>query len=48
LDDLPAAPDGPDEDVEGTARRAVIVLVRELNDLISPIIRQLETFPGRS
>jgi len=48
LDDLPAAPDGPGEDVEGTARRAVIVLVRELNELISPIVRQLEDFTGRA
>lgn len=48
LEDLPAAPDGPGEDVEGTARRAVIVLVRELNELISPIVRQLEEFTGRA
>jgi hypothetical protein len=46
LDDLPAAPDGPEQDVEGTARRAVIVLVKELNELISPIVRQLEERPG--
>ncbi|HEY9524800.1 MAG TPA: hypothetical protein VIR33_16305 [Thermopolyspora sp.] len=46
LADLPAAPDGPGQDVEGTARRAVIVLVKELNELISPIIRQLDARPG--
>src|SRR6266536_390613 len=42
LDDLPAAPDGPEGELEQTARRAVIVLVRELNELLTPIIRQLE------
>jgi hypothetical protein len=42
LDDLPAAPDGPTGEVEQTARRAVTVLVRELNDLLSPMISQLE------
>ncbi|GIJ43393.1 hypothetical protein Val02_02790 [Virgisporangium aliadipatigenens] len=44
LDDLPAAPEGPyPEAVEQAARRAVGVLVRELNDLIDPIVEQLET-----
>jgi hypothetical protein len=44
LDDLPPAPDGPDgNDVEQTARRAVTVLVRELNELLDPIVDQLET-----
>jgi hypothetical protein len=42
LDDLPAAPDGPDGELEQTARRAVTVLVRELNELLTPIIGQLE------
>jgi hypothetical protein len=42
LDDLPAAPDGPDGELEQTARRAVTVLVRELNELITPMIGQLE------
>lgn len=42
LDDLPAAPDGPDGELEQTARRAVTVLVRELNELLTPMIGQLE------
>jgi hypothetical protein len=44
LDDLPPAPDGPGgDDVEQLARIAVTVLVRELNELLSPIVDQLET-----
>jgi hypothetical protein len=43
LDDLPPAPEGPGGDVEGAARRAVTVLVRELNELLDPIVDQLET-----
>jgi hypothetical protein len=42
LDDLPAAPDGPDGELEQTARRAVTVLVRELNELLTSMIGQLE------
>jgi hypothetical protein len=42
LDGLPAAPDGPSDDIEKTARRAITVLVRELNELLTPVIRQLE------
>jgi hypothetical protein len=42
LDDLPPAPDGPGESVAPAARRAVTVLVRELNELLAPIIGQLE------
>jgi hypothetical protein len=42
LDDLPPAPDGPDGDVESIARRAVTVLARELNDLLAPMVGQLE------
>lgn len=42
LDDLPAAPDGPDDELEQTARRALSVLVRELNDLFTPMTGQLE------
>ena len=42
LVDLPPAPDGPDGELEETARRAVTVLVRELNDLLTPMIGQLE------
>jgi hypothetical protein len=43
LDDLPPAPAGPgSDDVEQAARRAVTVLVRELNELLNPIVDQLE------
>ncbi|REE95749.1 hypothetical protein [Thermomonospora umbrina] len=42
LDHLPAAPEGPDADVEETARHAVAVMVKELNDLVNPILRRLE------
>jgi hypothetical protein len=43
LGSLPEAPEGPTDDVEGKARHAVIVLVREFNELLTPIIRQLES-----
>jgi hypothetical protein len=43
VDDLPRAPEGPDDDVVHAARRAVTVLVRELNELLTPMIDQLET-----
>jgi hypothetical protein len=44
LDDLPPAPEGPDPaEAERAAGRAVTVLVRELNDLLNPIVDQLET-----
>ncbi|MGI5521014.1 hypothetical protein ACQEUX_08665 [Micromonospora sp. CA-259024] len=42
LDDLPPAPAGPDDDAAPAARRAVVVLARELNDLLAPMIGQLE------
>lgn len=43
LHDLPPAPDGPDsDDLEREAGRAVAVLVRELNELLGPIVDQLE------
>ncbi len=42
LGGLPAAPDSPRRGVEETARRAVAVLVRELNEFLTPVIRQLE------
>jgi hypothetical protein len=42
LDNLPPAPDGPDEHLEQSARRAVTVLVRELNELLGPMIEQLD------
>jgi hypothetical protein len=41
LDGLPAAPEGA-EDVVDNAVRAVSVLVRELNTLLTPVVRQLE------
>jgi hypothetical protein len=48
LDHLPPAPAGPDASagpqgtVVATARRAVAVVARELNDLLAPIVDQLE------
>lgn len=42
LDDLPPAPEGPDSSVAPAARRAVAVLVREFNELLAPVIGQLE------
>jgi hypothetical protein len=42
LDDLPPAPDGHDDALEQAARRALTVLVRELNELLDPMIDQLE------
>jgi hypothetical protein len=42
LDGLPPAPAGPQAEMPGRARLAISVLVRELNDLISPLIEQLE------
>lgn len=42
LGGLPPAPDGPDDSVVPVARRAVAVLVRELDDLLAPMIGQLE------
>jgi hypothetical protein len=42
LDDLPPALEGPDDAVAATARRAVAVVTRELNELLAPMIGQLE------
>jgi hypothetical protein len=45
LDGLPAAPE-PDtrpEDVAAAAARAVTVLVRDLTDLVGPVLQQLDT-----
>jgi hypothetical protein len=42
LDSLPQAPEDPTDDVSEKARHAVTVLVRELNELLTPIVRQLE------
>ncbi|MEU8354912.1 hypothetical protein AB0C27_02765 [Nonomuraea sp. NPDC048882] len=41
LDDLPPEPEGPHEEVEQSAHRAVTVLARELNALVSPVLDQL-------
>ncbi|WP_214415993.1 hypothetical protein [Sphaerisporangium fuscum] len=43
LGGLPPAPEGPSDSLADTAHLAVSVLVRELNDLLNPIIRRLET-----
>ncbi|MCG5214763.1 hypothetical protein [Streptosporangium sp. KLBMP 9127] len=42
LDGLPEAPQEPLDDLEETARRTVALLVRKLNEAITPIVRQLE------
>ena len=42
LDDLPPAPAGPGDELSRRAQLAVAVVVRELNDLISPMLQQLE------
>ncbi|MGH3303337.1 MAG: hypothetical protein ACRDOK_16970 [Streptosporangiaceae bacterium] len=42
LDRLPPAPTGSADDAPGTARRAVAAVVRELNDLLTPMVSQLE------
>ena len=44
LDDLPPAPEGPASvGVDRLAGRSVAVVVRELNELLNPILDQLET-----
>ncbi|WP_344619232.1 hypothetical protein [Dactylosporangium salmoneum] len=45
LDDLPAAPDldATDDDIAASAERAVTVLVRDLTDLVGPLLQQLDT-----
>jgi hypothetical protein len=47
VDDLPPAPEDPAE-VTGSAPRAVAVLARSLNDVVTPILRQLVSVPGGS
>jgi hypothetical protein len=42
LDALPPAPAAPAQDLPDIAHLAVTVLVKELNELLGPIIRQLE------
>jgi hypothetical protein len=44
LDGLPAAPRGPGDRVEESARRALVVLTRELNELLAPVVDQLESY----
>jgi hypothetical protein len=46
LDDLPPTPDRPDREFAGTAQRAVLVVVRELNRLVGPVIAQLDAGGG--
>lgn len=43
LDHLPATPQGRDDGVERAARRAVTVITRELNELLAPMLVQLDT-----
>ncbi|MBC6459591.1 hypothetical protein [Actinomadura sp. HBU206391] len=40
---LPTAPDAPSKALADTAELAVSVLVKELNELLNPVIHQLET-----
>ncbi|MQY06427.1 hypothetical protein [Actinomadura macrotermitis] len=42
LEGLPAAPDGPDDDPADAAHRALAVMVAGLNELLSPLVAQLE------
>jgi hypothetical protein len=42
LADLPSAPEHRDDSVEHAARRAVVVIVRELNELLGPMLTQLD------
>jgi hypothetical protein len=42
LDDLPPTPDAPGDDFPGAAHRAQLVVVRELNRLVAPLITQVE------
>jgi hypothetical protein len=42
LDGLPIPPDGPTDEVVALAQRAVTVLVRSLDDLLEPLLTQLD------
>ncbi|GLW06506.1 hypothetical protein Misp01_16360 [Microtetraspora sp. NBRC 13810] len=42
LDGLPEAPAEPQDALEDTARRTVVLLARKLNEAVMPIVRQLE------
>lgn len=43
LDDLPPEPEGPHDRVEDSAHRAMVVLVRELNAVVTPILDHLDS-----
>jgi hypothetical protein len=42
LDGLPPAPNGPDGELALTAQQALTAVIRELNEIIAPIIARLE------
>ncbi|TDD93005.1 hypothetical protein [Actinomadura rubrisoli] len=42
MDGLPSAPDGPDDHPQEAAHRALTVMVGGLNELLSPVLTQLE------
>ena len=46
LNALPPAPDGPSDTLADTAGLAVAAMVKELNELLNPIIRRLEDRAG--
>lgn len=48
LDGLPPAPAGPGEECLVSARRAVVVIAQHLNDLLAPILLQLDSDDGRN
>jgi hypothetical protein len=48
LDGLPPAPDGPGPEAAAAARRAVIVVTRHLDELLGPMINQLDAEESRS
>ena len=47
LDDLPPAPERLDGELVASARRAVAVITRELDELLTPVLTQLEDEAGR-
>lgn len=42
LDDLPPTPEAPDADFPATAHRALLVVIRELDRLVAPLITALD------
>jgi hypothetical protein len=42
LDDLPPTPEGPEQRFAETAHRALLVVVRELNRMVTPMVTQLD------